>query len=132
MRASSQSPAKSHFSEMNEFCLSTWMRPKRVVALALNKNPSVARVTASAGLLDGRGLVAIQGQRKLQAFRLLAKQRENSGVAPLGKNHVGVFALEQSRKSKRRRLACFVEFPASPIHFDFERGAATMRGIDAR
>ena len=98
----------------------------------LEKNPSVTRVAAAAGLLDGRGLVAIERQRRSQAFGLLAKQRKNSRVAPLGKNHVGVVAFEQPRKLNRRRLARFVELPASTVHFDFERRAATVRGIDPR
>src|ERR1700731_674575 len=37
------------------------------------KNPSVTRVAAAAGLLDGRRLVAIEGQRRSQAFGLLPK-----------------------------------------------------------
>ena len=105
---------------------------KKSCRTRLEQDSSVTRVTASPGLLNGGGLIAIQGQRKLQAFRLLAKQGENRGVAPLGKNHVGVFPLDQSRKSQRGRLACFVEFPACPIHFNFKRGAAAVRRIDAR
>ena len=105
---------------------------KKSCRARLEQNSSVARVTASSGLVNRGGLIAIQGQRKLQAIRLLAKQGENRGIAPLGKNHVGVFALDQSRKSKRGRFACLVEFPARPIHFDLKRGAAAMRGIDAR
>src|SRR6266446_8570542 len=93
------------------------------------ENPSVAGVAAAAGLLDGRGLVAIERQRRSQAFGLLAKQRKNSRVAPLGKNDIGVVAFEQSRKLNRRRLSRFVEFPASTVPFDFERRAATVRGI---
>src|SRR5580704_6080511 len=82
----------------------------------LEKNPSITRVAASAGLLDGRGLVAIERQRRSQSFGLLAKQRENSRVAPLGKNDIGVVAFEQSRKLNRRRLSRFVELPASTVH----------------
>src|SRR5438552_325060 len=96
------------------------------------KNPSVTCEATSAGLVDGRGLVAIERQRRSQAFGLLAKQRKNSRVAPLGKNHIGVVAFEQSRKLNRRRLSRFVELPASTVHFDFERRAATVRGIGPR
>src|ERR1700687_430018 len=105
---------------------------KKSCRARLEQDSSVTGVTASAGLVNGGGLVAIQGQRKLQAIRLLAKQGENGGIAPLGQNHIGVFPLDQSRKSKRGRLACLVEFPAPPIHFDLKSGAAAMRGICAR
>src|SRR2546427_5136801 len=98
----------------------------------LEKNPSVTGIAAAAGLLDDRGFVTIERQRRSQAFGLLAKQRKNSRVAPLGKNHIGVVAFEQSRKLNRRRLSRFVKLPASTVHFDFERRAATMRGIDPR
>ena len=73
MRASSHRPAKSHFSEMNEFCLSTWMRPEESRRTRFEEDSSVAGVTASAGLVDRCGFVAVQGYRKLQAFRLLAQ-----------------------------------------------------------
>src|SRR6266446_6832168 len=96
------------------------------------ENPSVAGVAAAAGLLDGRGLVAIERQRRSQSFGLLAKQRKNSRVAPLGENHVRVVALEEPGKLNGWRLARLVQFPASTVHFDFEGRAATVRGIDPR
>src|SRR5206468_788917 len=96
----------------------------------LEKNPSVTCVAATAGLLHGSGLIAIQRQRRSQSFGLLAKQGKNSRVAPLGKNHIGVVTFEQPRKLNRRRLARFVEFPASTVHFDFERRAATKIEMD--
>src|SRR5580692_8850956 len=105
---------------------------KKSCRARLEQDSAVTRVTASAGLVNGGGLIAIQGQRKLQAIRLLAKQGENRGIAPLGQNHVGVFPLDQSRKSKRGRLACFVEFPACPIHLNLQCGSPTMSRIDAR
>src|SRR5713226_8348409 len=106
--------------------------PKERDGAGFEENPSVTRVAAPAGLLDGRGLVAIERQRRSQALRLLAKQRKNSRVAPLGKNDIGVVAFEQSRKLNRWRLSRFVEFPTSTAHFDFERRAATVHGIDPR
>src|SRR5436305_13074121 len=98
----------------------------------LKQNPSVTCVAAAAGLLHGGGLVAIERQKRSQAFGLLAKQRKNSRVAPLGKNHIGVVAFEHSRKLNRRRLSRFVELPASTVHFDFEGRAPTVRAIDPR
>src|SRR6267143_206537 len=47
--------------------------PKERDGAGLEKNPSVTRIAAAAGLLDGRGLVTIERQRRLQAFGLLAK-----------------------------------------------------------
>src|SRR5438045_4448446 len=93
----------SQFPEAGEVAL---LRNERVLLVDVDaakqrdgagfeKNPSVTRVAASAGLLDGRGFVAIERQRRSQAFGLLAKQRKNSRVAPLGKNHIG------DRKSTR-------------------------------
>src|SRR5271154_4776458 len=99
---------------------------KKSCRTRLEQNSSVAGVTASLRLLDRCRLIAVQGQRKLQAFRLLAKQREDCGIAPLGKDHVGVFAFNQPRKSKRGRFARLVEFPARPIHFDLKSGAAAV------
>src|SRR5206468_12522743 len=130
----------SQFPEAGEVAL---LRNERVLLVHVDaakerdgagfeKNPSVTRVAAPAGSLDGRGFVAIERQRRSQAFGLLAKQRKNSGVAPLGKNHIGVVAFEQSRKLNRRRLSRFVELPTSTVHFDFERRAATVRGIGPR
>src|ERR1700686_1271578 len=94
---------------------------KKSCRTCLEQNSSVARVTASLRLMDRCRLIAVQGQRKLQAFRLLAKQRENGGVAPFGKDYVRVFPFDQPRKSESGGLACLVEFPARPIHFNFER-----------
>src|SRR5713226_10537836 len=106
--------------------------PKERDGAGFEKNPTVTRVAAPAGLLDGRGLVAIERQRRSQTFGLLAKQRKNSRVAPLGKNHIGVVAFEEPGKLNGRWLARFVELPASTVHFDFEGCPATVRGIDPR
>src|SRR5882762_2037057 len=71
----------SQFPEAGEVAL---LRNERVLLVHVDaakerdgagfeKNPSVTRVAATAGLLDGRGLVAIERQRSPQAFGLLPK-----------------------------------------------------------
>ena len=106
--------------------------PEESGGTRLEENSPVARVAAAAGLVNGRRLVAIQGQGKPQTLCLLAEQREDRGVTPFRQNHIGIFPLEQARKSKRGRFAGLIELPTRSVHFDFESGVAAMRGIDAR
>ncbi len=65
-----------------------------------------------------------KGKRKLQAFGLLAKQGENGGIAPLGKNHVGVFAFEQVAQILAREVRPFRRVPSKfhPFRFRARRG----------
>src|SRR5260370_35547021 len=93
--------------------------PKEGSRARLEQDSSVTRITASSGLVNGSGLIAVQGQRKLQMLRLLTQSRQNRGVAPVGENNVGVFPFDLPPKSESGGFACFVRFPTTPIHFEF-------------
>ena len=106
--------------------------PEESGGARLEENSPVTRVAAAARLMNGSRLVAIQWQRKLQTFRLLAQQRQDRGVSLLGQNDIRVFAFDEARKSQSREVRRLRRAPSTFRPFRFPSAATVpMRRIDA-
>jgi hypothetical protein len=98
----------------------------------LEKNPAVAHVAAGAAALDGSAL-AVERKLDARARRLAQQAGKQSGVAPLGRDQVGIVGAQQTLEAAGDGLVAIVEhLRLIVVHRHFQRAAPAVLGIHAR